>query len=69
MIDWLTWPADLLLSAGAFFARIFADEGSNSFILLQMAFAILIVAAIVFLVAWWRTLLGYWQSRRTPQEK
>ena len=69
MLDWLTWPADLLLSAGGFFARWFARKGSNSFILLQMAFAILIVTALVFLVAWLRTLAGYWQLRGKPEEK
>ena len=68
-VDWLTWPADLLLSAGGFFARWFASEDSNSFILLQMAFAILIVTALVFLVALLRTLVGNRQLRGKPQEK
>jgi hypothetical protein len=69
MTDWLTWPADLLLSAGGFFARWLVSEDEPSFVLLQMAFAILIVAAFVFLVAWWRTLIVYRQLREKPQEK
>jgi hypothetical protein len=69
MVDWITWPADLLSSAGGFFARWFLSEDDPSFILLQMAFALLIVVAFVVLVAWCRTLVGYRQLREKPHEK
>ena len=47
MVDWLTWPAELLLSAGAIVASWFADKNRPSFLSLQVGFAMLVLAAIV----------------------
>jgi hypothetical protein len=37
MVDWLTWPADLLLSAGGILAGWFASKDTPSYTALQMA--------------------------------
>ena len=39
MIDWLTWLAELVLSAGGIVASWFVSRDSMSFIALQMGFA------------------------------
>lgn len=64
-VDWLTWPADLLLSASGYIAKWFLNEDAASFTVLQMGLAMLIVAAVVPLFAYWGTLVGYWRSRGT----
>jgi hypothetical protein len=66
MIDWLTWPAELLLSAGGIVASWFVSKDTPSFVALQMGFAVLVLAAIVSLFAYLPPLIGYWRSRRTP---
>jgi len=60
MIDWLTWPAELLLSAGGIVAAWFVNKDTPSFVALQMGFAVLVLAAIVCLIAFFQTL----RSRR-----
>ena len=60
MIDWLTWPAELVLSAGGIVASWFVGRDSLSFVALQMGFAVLVLAAIVCLIAFFQTL----RSRR-----
>ena len=62
MVDWLTWPAELLLSAGGIIAGWFADKNTPSFLALQIGFALLVLAAIVFLFAFLATLVGNWRS-------
>ena len=52
MVDWLTWPAELVLNAGGIVARA-----------LQMRFALVVLAAIVSLFAYLPALVGYWRSR------
>ncbi len=61
-LDWLTWPADLLLRAGGFVASWFFNEDATSFTVVQMMFATLMLAAFVFLIVCWQTLVGYWRS-------
>jgi hypothetical protein len=65
MVDWLTWPADLLLSAGGIVAGWFADKEKNtpSFLALQIGFTMLMLAAIVGLLASLPILVGNWRSR------
>ena len=64
MVDWLTWPAELLLSAGGIVARWFADKNTPSFLALQIGFAMLVLAAIVSLFAFFLpVLIGNWRSR------
>jgi len=65
MIDWLTWPADLLLSAGGIVASWFASKDTPSYTALQMGFAVLVLAAVVSLFAYLPSLIGYLRSRRT----
>jgi hypothetical protein len=45
ILDWLTWPADLLLRAGGFVASWFFSEDATSFTVVQMMFATLVLAA------------------------
>jgi hypothetical protein len=66
MVDWLTWPADLLLSAGGIIAGWFASKGTPRYTALQMGFAVLVLAAIVSLFAYLPSLIGYWRSRSRP---
>jgi hypothetical protein len=47
MVDWLTWPADLVLSAGAIVAGWFVSKDAPSFLAVQMGFALLVLAAVV----------------------
>ena len=51
MVDWLTWPAELVLSAGGIVASWFVSKDSISFVALQMGFALVVLAAIVSLFA------------------
>jgi hypothetical protein len=62
MVDWLTWPAELLLSAGGIVASWFADKNTPSFLALQIGFAMLVLAAIVTLFAFLPVLVGNWRS-------
>ncbi len=57
MLDWLTWPADWLLSAGGVVASWFVskDKDAASFAGMQMMIARLVLAAVV--AVWW-TLFG-----------
>ena len=52
MVDWLTWPAELVLSAGGIVASWFVGRDSLSFVALQMGFALVVLAAIVSLFAY-----------------
>jgi hypothetical protein len=62
MLDWLTWPADLLLSIGGWAASWFISRNATNFDIVQMMFATLVLAAFVGLIAYWRTLFDYWRS-------
>jgi hypothetical protein len=66
MVDWLTWPADLLLNAGGIVASWFVSRNASSFVALQMGFALVVLAAVVSLLAYLPPLIGYWRSRRAP---
>jgi hypothetical protein len=63
MLDWLTWPADLLLSAGAAVAGLFFGRDEPNFVVVQMMVATLILAAVVSLMVFWRTVVGMLRSR------
>ena len=63
MVDWLTWPAELVLSAGGIVASWFVSKDSLSFVALQMGFALMVLAAVVSLFAYLPALVGYWRSR------
>jgi hypothetical protein len=63
MLDWLTWPADLLLSAGAAVAALFFGKDEPNFVVVQMMVATLILAAVVSLMVFWRALVGLWRPR------
>jgi hypothetical protein len=63
MLDWLMWPADLLLKAGAAVASLFTSEDSPNFVVLQMMVATLVLAVIVSLIVFWQSLIEYWRSR------
>jgi len=63
MLDWLTWPADLLLNAGAVVASWFISKDATNFILVQMMVATLVLAAIVAALVYWQSLVEFWQSR------
>ncbi len=63
MLDWLTWPADLLLSAGGAIARWFVDESDPSFVVIQMMVATLVLAALVALIVCWQSLVEFCRAR------
>jgi len=67
MLDWLTRPADWLLSAGGFVASWFFSEDATSFTVVQMMFATLVLAAFVALLVFWQRLVEYcrclWKTR------
>jgi hypothetical protein len=65
MVDWLTWPAELLLSAGGIVASWFVSKDTTSFVALQIGFAVLVLPAVITLIAYLPPLIGYWRSRRT----
>jgi len=73
MVDWLAWPADLLLGASAAVARWFVSEDRPNFVLIQMMVATLVLAALVALLVYAQSLVRYCQSvlkaqrtKRTP---
>ncbi len=55
MLDWLTWPADLLLRAGELVASCFVSEDQPSFVVIQMMTATLLLAAFVALLVYIQT--------------
>jgi hypothetical protein len=63
MVDFLTWPAELVLSAGGIVASWFVSKDSLSFVAVQMGFALLVLAAVVTLFAFLPPLIGRWRSR------
>ena len=62
MLDWLTRPADWLLSAGGFVASWFFSEDATSFTVVQMMFATLMLAAFVALLVFWQSVVEYCRS-------
>jgi high-affinity Fe2+/Pb2+ permease len=71
MLDWLTWPADLLLNAGAAVAGLFFVADEPNFVIVQMMVATLILAAIVSLMVFWRGVVEFcrarWKNLRTQR--
>jgi hypothetical protein len=63
MLDWLTWPADLLLNAGAAVAGLFFGADQPNFVVVQMMVATLILAAVVSLMVFWRGLVEFCRAR------
>ena len=68
MLDWLSWPADLLLNAGAVVASWFVSKDATNFALVQMMVATLVLAAVVTAFVYWQSLVEYWKSRWRPRE-
>ena len=66
MVDWLTWPAELVLGAGGIVANWFVSRDSISFVALQIGFGLVVLAAIVSLFAYLPALFGYFRSRSRP---
>jgi hypothetical protein len=64
MLDWL---ADLLLNAGADVASLFVSKDAAGFVLFQMAMATLVLAAVVFVIAYWHSFVEYWRSQWRPR--
>ena len=67
MLDWLSWPADLLLNAGGVVASWFVSKDAPSFVVIQMMIATLVLAAVVSACVYWQSLVEYWQSRWRPR--
>jgi len=68
MLDWLSWPADLLLNAGAVVASWFVSKDATNFALVQMMVATLVLASVVSAFVYWQSLVEYWKSRWRPRE-
>jgi hypothetical protein len=70
LLDWLTWPANLLLRAAAVVASWFVSEEAASFVVIQMMVATLVLAAVVALIACLPSLTAFWRSpRELPPDK
>ena len=67
MLDWLSWPADLLLNAGAVVASWFISKDATNFALVQMMVATPVLAAVVTAFVYWQSLVEYWKSRWRPR--
>lgn len=67
MLDWLTWPADLLLNAAGSIAGWFVSKDVPSFVVIQMMVATLVLAAIVSAIVFWQSLVEYWQALWKPR--
>lgn len=63
-LDWLTWPATLLLRLGAVVASWFVSADMPSFAVIQMMVATLVLAAVLFLIVYLQLLADSWRSRR-----
>jgi hypothetical protein len=68
MLDWLTWPADLLLYAGAVVANCFVSKDATSFVIIQMMVATLVLGAVVSAIVFWQSLFEYWRSIWRPRQ-
>jgi hypothetical protein len=66
MLDWLLWPAELLLAVGAAVASWFTSKDTINFVLIQMMVATLVLAAIVSLIVLLERLVRYWWLRKGP---
>jgi hypothetical protein len=67
LLDWLAWPANLLLSAGAVVASWFVTEDAPT-VVIEMMVAMLVLAAGVSMIVCWQSLVEYWRSRRKARE-
>jgi len=63
MADWLLWPALFILDMGGIVAGWFVSKDSFSFLVLQLGFALLVLAAIVYFFVFLQSLVRYWLSR------
>jgi hypothetical protein len=62
LVDWLTWPADQLLRIGGVVAAWFFNEDATGFTLVQLGFAMLVLAAFVAVIVFWQALVEYCRS-------
>jgi membrane protein YdbS with pleckstrin-like domain len=63
LLDWLTWPANLLLKLGAVVASWFVSADVPSFGVIQMMVATLVLAAVLFVIVYSQSLTDYLRSR------
>jgi membrane protein YdbS with pleckstrin-like domain len=63
LLDWLTWPANLLLAVGAVVANWFVSEDAPGFAVIQMMVATLVLAAVVSLIVYLQSLTDFFRSR------
>ena len=65
VLDWLTKPADWLLSVGGFVASWFINQDTDGarFAGMQMMVATLVLAAVVALIIYWREVVSFLRSR------
>jgi hypothetical protein len=54
----LTW-IELLLIPGGFIASFFADEGTARFEVIQTMVGTLMLAAVIAMIVYWQSLIGY----------
>jgi hypothetical protein len=66
MLNWLLWPAELLLAFGAAVASLFTSKDTINFLLIQMMVATLVLVAIVSLIVLLQRSVRYWWSRKEP---
>jgi hypothetical protein len=69
MLDWLTRPADWLLSAGGVVASWFFSKDAVSFTVVQMMFATLMLAAFLSLIIFWKRWLNIGDRIGKPADR
>jgi hypothetical protein len=65
MIDWVIRS---FLDVGAVVASWFVSKDAAGFDVISTMIATLVLAAILCLVIYWQSLVGYWRSRRRSRE-
>lgn len=61
VISWLLQP---VMAAAAFVATWFVAEDSANFGIVQMAVSVLLIAGVVAIVTFWRTIVSWLMPRR-----
>ncbi len=61
VISWLLQP---VMAAAAFVAAWFVAEDSANFGIVQMAVSVLLIAGVVAIVTFWRTIVSWLMPRR-----
>jgi len=70
MIDWITWPANILLNVGGVVASWLINKDAPNFDTVQMMSAILVLVAAVSLIAYIQTLwMRFKQGDQDPSQQ